>query len=83
MYDSARVKAPAILVDVVLETSSGRVAFNNVVRLERSSSSTSWKGRYLLLEEWLRVLFASLDLGPVGLACCDPLILSLFVVSLS
>lgn len=83
MYDSARVRAPAILVEVLLETSSGRVALSNLVRLERSSSSTSRKGRYLLLEEWLRVFVVSFDLGPFGLACCEPLILSLFVVSLS
>jgi hypothetical protein len=69
MYDSARVKAPAILVDVVLETSSGKVAFSKVVRLERSSSSTSRKGRYLLLDEWLKAWVAGLDLGPRGLEC--------------
>ena len=51
IYDSAKVRAPAILVDVVPETSSGKVAFNNVPKFKSSSSSTSRKGRYLLLEE--------------------------------
>ena len=77
------MRAPAILVEVVLVTSEGDVDVNSLVRLERSSSSTSLKGRYLLLDEWPDDLIASLPLLPFGLAFCDPLILSLFVVSLN
>jgi len=44
----ARVKAPAIMVDVLDETDSGVVVERRVVRLRRSSSSTMRKGRYLL-----------------------------------
>lgn len=48
MWLRARVRAPAIMVDVVEETESGVVVERRVVRLWRSSSSTRRKGRYLL-----------------------------------
>ena len=77
------MRAPAILVEVVLETSSGDVEFSSVIRLDSNSSSTSRKGRYLLLDKCPEAGFAVLDLIPFAAACCDPLIFNLFVESLN
>ena len=51
MWLSARVRAPAIMVDVLLATASGVVLDSRRVRFRTSSSSTRRKGRYLLPEE--------------------------------
>lgn len=48
MWDRARVRAPAIMVEVLEEMDSGVVVESRAVRLRRSSSSTRRKGRYLL-----------------------------------
>ncbi len=48
MWLRARVRAPAIMVDVLDETESGVVVERRMVRLWRNSSSTRRKGRYLL-----------------------------------
>lgn len=48
MWDKASVSAPAIMVDVLLETEVGVVVVSKVVRFWTSSCSTRRKGRYLL-----------------------------------
>lgn len=50
MWLRARVKAPAIMVDVLLETASGVVSESREDRFRTTCSSTSRKGRYLLPE---------------------------------
>lgn len=47
MWLNASVKAPAIMVDVLLETTSGVVLESRLERLLISSSSTRRNGRYL------------------------------------
>lgn len=49
--DKARVSAPAIMVDVLLETEVGVVVLRRVVRFWMSSCSTRRKGLYLLPSE--------------------------------
>jgi hypothetical protein len=59
----ARVRAPAIMVDVAEETESGVVVERRVVRLWRSSSSTRRKGRYLLPSSEVVVMVVVVDEG--------------------
>lgn len=50
MWERARVRAPAIMVVVLLATEADEVEARRLVRLVMSSSSISRNGRYLLSE---------------------------------
>ena len=68
MYVRARVRAPAILVQVVDCMDEGVVVERMLVRLVRSSRSMRRKGRYLLLSFWeVLVALLAVGLGPLSL----------------
>lgn len=59
----ARVRAPAIIVELVFATSDAVVEERRAERLQITSSSTRRKGRYLLEFEAEDVAFGSLSLS--------------------
>ena len=63
MWERARVRAPAIMVEVLWATEAEEVEARRLVRLVTSSSSISRNGRYLLSEGPMPCCFDPFSFG--------------------